>query len=142
MLTLGMTAALGVLPPGMNILDAKPYYSASQALGLLDALGEQGRKAYVMHQYVDLLYLVAYTSLFRALLHRFGWRTWVRNAVLLPGALDLVETAGIVLLLHQYEQAPYQLARALGVVTLCKWVSVAPVLGVAAWDIYSARHRH
>lgn len=114
-----LDVALLLLPPGRTILDARAYYDADTALAYLDALGPSGRSAYALHECVDLAFIATYTLLLRALGTR--WQAKPRALLFAPSTADVVETAGILVLLA----APSRpLATVVGYATLAKWLTL------------------
>lgn len=121
-------AALVLLPPGLAILDARFHYSGDDALAFLNGLGEVGRRAYSTHQWVDLAFIASYTTFLYAAVERFSVRRplALRVTAFLPGAFDLIETVGILVLLATFERPGVQafaLASLVGTATTLKWCS-------------------
>jgi hypothetical protein len=125
-----LDVALLVLPPGTAALDARLYYRGGEALAFVDALGGAGRRAYAFHEGLDLVFIATYALVVRALAKRLRVAT---PLVYAPAAFDLLETTGILVLLATYASGPPlpELAAALGVLTLLKWVSLASVVAIA-----------
>jgi len=124
-------------------LDLMFAYSPEQAYAQLASFGEQGRVNYARTTVaVDLAYPVVYTLLFAVwlcLLLR-GRNRYCSYLSMLPFAIfvfDIIENAGILLLLANYPREIYWLALATSVATTIKWLIVAPVvlltLGLSLW---------
>ena len=116
-----------VLPPGRSILDARLYYTGADAAAYLASLGADGRRAYFVHELVDLAFIATYTMLLRHLAFRWKLPRAFHGLAFAPGAADLVETASILLVLASPAAAP--LLGVLGVVTAVKWAAAAVVVG-------------
>jgi hypothetical protein len=111
------------MPPGIaRILDARLVYRASDIAPLLSSLGEHGRRAYVLHELTDLVFIGLYTVLLQALAS--GGRV-VSRIVFAPGAFDAVETLGIIALLLLYPTTNGTLATVVSIATPAKWLAVA-----------------
>jgi hypothetical protein len=128
----GLEVLLVSIPPGLSILDARLYYRGAEALSFLEELGPVGRTDYVVHECIDLVFIASYTHLLRQLAAK--WRLALPPLLLLaPGAADLVETAGILVLLGMdYPRSPV-LAAVIGFATSAKWL--ATVILVVAFVI-------
>jgi hypothetical protein len=121
-----LDAVLLWMPPGPSILDARPYYSAAEALVYLEELGPAGRTTYFVHECVDLVFIAAYTLLLRQLAAR--WRVTPRILLFAPGAADVIETAGILVLLGMGTPRSRLLAGVIGYATCCKWLALVAVI--------------
>ena len=123
----GLEILLVSIPPGVSILDARFHYGADVAVAYLEDLGAVGRTDYVIHECIDLVFIASYTHLFRQLAAR--WRLALPSLLLLvPGAFDLVETAGILGLLAMDHPRSRLLAGVIGYATSGKWLALGAVL--------------
>src|SRR5262245_58026075 len=120
-LVIGLDAVLLLMPPGLSMLDARPYYSATEALSYLEELGPLGRTRYFVHECVDLVFIAAYTLLLRQLATR--WHLAPRNLLFAPGAADFIETAGILILLTMGTPRSSAIATVIGYATCSKWLA-------------------
>jgi hypothetical protein len=122
---------MGVVGPSRT-LDKLPWYTAEAGLKLLSELGPEGRLRYLRNEFLDLLFLLAYSVLaFIAT----GW-LWddrlsapaLRRAqclALIPGAIDLAETSLVISALIGY---PDRLSAKIGwlcLATPAKWLAAA-----------------
>ena len=129
-----------VLTAGISILDsALPLWTADTCSGLLGAMGESGRKAYMTVNQLDFLFAAMYSSLMCLLLARRGWSV-ASGLPLLTGAFDLGEGVCIRALLHAFPDVGSEpdALRWGPLLTRAKWVAfVASVVALAA--AYAAR---
>ena len=114
-------------------LDGRYFYTFEQARELWRALDGDSRKAYLLTETVDLVFIALYTSAFYRILRPHGL-AWLALA---PGACDLVETVGVLCALTQPE-FPEALGR-LGYVTAAKWTLAVPALLAGLWAIKKGR---
>src|SRR5262245_13857435 len=120
---IGLDAALLVLPPGPATLDVRLHWGADDASALFAVLGGPGRAAYVRHQLVDLAFIATYLVLGTALARRL--RSLALWGTILAGAFsDVVETAGILVLLRAFPSELRALSDALGWFTSIKWLAL------------------
>lgn len=127
-LTLAINALLLVMAPGRSSLDARLYYGAAEALGFLSGLGPRGRSEYLLHECIDVGFIVIYTLFLRELTGHWRLRKGVLGLLIFaPGSADLLETTGILALLSLYPASPSPLAAAVGCCTSLKWTSFAVV---------------
>lgn len=135
-LTLSLHVGLGILPPGLNILDVRPWYSGAEAESYFEALGALGRAQYVAHQWVDVFFMGTYTLLFTLLCRRYHAPSWLRRMAFAPGIADALETFGILAVLGAYPQVSHGAYVALGVFSALKWLAFAAFVlgcGRVAW---------
>lgn len=105
-------------PPGTHVLDVRLWYTPDDAFALLDSLGVEGRAAYAKHAVADLVFIAIYTYLLRAAAPgRLRALAWI------PGLLDAMETAGILVLLSVFPSRPVTLATAVAIATPLKWAA-------------------
>ncbi len=102
---------------GMKLLDMLPTgYEAEYVRQLFDALGEDGRNAYLKRQLpLDMIYpglfAVSYSLIMVYFLSKLGrFKGWVTNLAFLPvvaGLADYLENAGIITMLMKYPNQTY-----------------------------------
>lgn len=129
-LVICLGAVLLLMPPGLSMLDARPYYSAAEALSYVEELGPVGRTTYFVHECLDLVFILAYTALLRQLAAR--WRLAPRVSLFAPGAADFIETAGILVLLGMGTPRSRFLACVISYATCCKWLAFAAAIATVA----------
>jgi hypothetical protein len=120
-------------------LDLRLSYSADEAYRALAAMGEAGRRAYrVVETTVDVAYPVLYTVFLAALLAALLRRAWPRARAsawltIVPfGALlaDLLENAGIVVLLDRFPGSLDGVTPVVSAFTTAKWTVLGVVLAL------------
>lgn len=125
---------------GVGPLDLKFSYSADTAYEMIEAYGQQGRDRYVRTAVtVDLAYPIVYTLLLMvwiSLSLREAAISPVRTciAVMVPGVtflLDLIENAGIVIMLRAFPQRHETLANMTSLATSAKWLAAGVAVLVA-----------
>ena len=148
-----------VLPPiesqlkgysgGMGPIDLKFTYTPTEVFQMVAAYGEQGRAYYRMIEMtVDILYPLAYTLFFGALLTAILRRAFPGNsmvqrlALLTPLCflLDMAENIGIITMLSQFPAQPEAVAQITALFTTAKWVAFAAIIltvlvGLVVWLI-------
>lgn len=122
--------AIKAMSGGVDLLDTCMVCSAEDIYARIQAYGEEGRQFHVRATAtIDIALPLTYT-LFEALLIAFllksaGYEHRIlRRLSLVPfiaGGLDLLENAGIILLLTVYPQRYLVLAEATSALTLLKW---------------------
>jgi hypothetical protein len=128
-------------------LDLRPSYSADEAYRTLAAMGAAGRRAYrVVEATVDVVYPVLYTVFLAALLAALLRRAWPGAGAsawlsMLPfGVLlaDLLENAGIVVLLGRFPGSLDAVAPVVSAFTTAKWTMLGVVLALIAASLVAA----
>lgn len=110
-----LSTAMTILGPRES-LDAKFYYTGEQAHALLLSFTAEEAEKYFRNEIIDLLFIVAYTSLlFMALKKRAPNFIWLAFPA---GFFDLIETSSI---LYCLKASPVFLNQ-LGFVTAFKWI--------------------
>jgi hypothetical protein len=125
---------------GNSVLDLQHYFTAERAYALLDSYGEEGRRIYAYAELVDLVYPLAYATMF-ALVIAFTWKrilppgSRLLRLCVLPVAaacVDYLENIGIFTLLATYPARLYGVATATGVFNACKWALAVCSIALAA----------
>jgi hypothetical protein len=112
---------LRAMAGGEAILDMRPGYDAGAAHRLLEALGSEGRLAYLrMLWTVDLLLPALFTLFLWSAVSRGALRRW-RWVTLLAGAADLLENVAITSLLLRFPHLPGGLVSVASTLTLTKF---------------------
>lgn len=117
----------------MELFDLRPTgYSADYAHDLLDALGEEGRHAYLVRQLpadaiYPALFAVSY-ALLLTLLFRYGFRSsgsiqHLNGVPVLAGLLDYLENIGIGLMLARFPDFSPWLAGVTSLLSIAKSVA-------------------
>lgn len=127
--------ALLWMPPGASMLDARLHYTAEEAQLYLEALGPAGRSAYFLHECVDVLFIATYTMWLQACARRWSWLP--QRLLFAPGAADLVETVGMLVLLRMDPASSRGLAAVVGYATSCKFAAFAAVGAAAIWRLWN-----
>lgn len=122
-----------------STLDQKLYYSRDTAYALLSSLGPLGRARYQIIELVDFGLIAIYSAALRLAYVQVATkrptRRWLAFA---PGAMDLLETGGILVLLHAYPfRAPF-VETLVVTATLAKWILATFAL---AWLVWIAKDR-
>jgi len=135
LLYLAAEAAIVHYVARLDVLDARIAYGPAQAIALFEALDASSRAAYRVFNFIDFAFIPLYSALlvtwFRFLdtdadADMPGW-PWLG---LLPGVFDVVETAGVALLLRSEHpaQSPGLWLAVVG--TPLKWLGTARVLSL------------
>jgi hypothetical protein len=133
--------------PDARPLDLRLSYSADEAYRAFAAMGEAGRHAYrVVETTVDVAYPVLYTVFLAALLAALLRRAWpgARASAWLAmvpfGVLvaDLLENAGIVVLLGRFPGSLDGVAPVASAFTTAKWTMLGAVLALIAASLVAA----
>ena len=124
---------------GMKLLDLMPSgYSDSYVRQLFDALGEEGRRAYLTRQLpVDmvypLLFAISYSFLLSFIMRKtFDPTHWIHWLSLLPvvaGLFDYLENCGIIIMLSSYPDFSSGLVSLTAVFSVIK-ASVTTLAGI------------
>jgi hypothetical protein len=102
----------------VNILDAKFFYTATEADTFFRSLDPSQWQAYLINEALDLVFLTSYSLLFFFLARKVYF---VKSRLaFIPGVFDLFETATIVMILLNKAWSPPVW---LGYVTCFKWVT-------------------
>jgi hypothetical protein len=136
------------------LLDNRFAWTREDAQSFLSALGAEGRGLYGLVLTLDAVYALTFAAAGALLLVWISARTLfptnpLRLVALIPvlaGALDLLENAGIAILLSTFPPVPPSLAAMLGLVTAAKLVLVnlsfaLAVLGLAGVFALSVSRR-
>lgn len=104
-------------------LDARFYYSVSEAKSFLMNLSEAEARAYLRNALFDIGFLATYSMLFFCMF-RDMCRSCQRVSLvfLFPGTFDFIETLTIIALLTNFTDEP---PLWLGITTCLKWVTGA-----------------
>jgi hypothetical protein len=108
------------LAAGATILDMRPGYSESAAYALFDALGETGRRAYLLLLWTVDLILPTLFGLFLSVAIRRGAFRRLRWIPFVASACDYGENIAITVLLLHYPAHLPALVRFSSVLTLTK----------------------
>lgn len=118
LILIAMVCGISMLVIGPHgTLDTKLFYSQSEAYRWLTSLTPEQRSAYLLNEYLDMGYLLAYTGIFILVLGPIGF---------IPGILDLVENVPIILYLLKGSELPVFL----GIISGVKWISGVIVFGL------------
>ena len=125
---------------GLELLDAKQWYTPEQAaalFGALDRLDPRARAVYAWTEVsVDVLFPVAYGLLLAlALLRLYGNGRWLYLLPLAGGVADVFENISIALLAATFDGAPSSWARVAAVFTLLKSVLLLAALTAVAGGV-------
>jgi len=105
-----------------ELLDARFYYSATEASGFFAALSPAKAHLYLKHQLLDLLFLSSYSVLsFSVVEVLFPKSLRMKIFAIVPGVFDLIETGSIIAILLGAPTTIF--AGWLGFATLLKWVT-------------------
>lgn len=124
-----------VMPPGTSVLDARVTYTVSQANDYLIELGEAGRQQYLLHEYLDLLFIGSYSWLFFRFARRWRpkhERNW-RNHIpwYAPALCDYGETLAIIFAIYSQDYRMHLLASA-ALLTPLKWLALVTTFSCLA----------
>jgi vacuolar-type H+-ATPase subunit I/STV1 len=101
-----------------KVLDAKLFYTMTQAESFFRSLEPSQWQAYLLNEVLDLGFLSSYSLLFFSFARKFySANSWL---AFIPGIFDLIETTTIILLLLNRSWSP---PIWLGYVTCLKWVT-------------------
>ena len=115
---------------GLRILDMQLSYSSEEANQLFDALGTDGRRAYLtLHLLPDMLFPISYSLAFACtaawfmvrLLPREHPLQWLSLTPLISGAADVCENLSLVVVNLSFPNRIDWLARIASVLTMIKW---------------------
>ena len=114
------------------LLDTRFGWDHDDARSFLSALEDEERRLYVLVLLIDMLYALTFAVAGTLVLAWISERLvaptnplqWVVLLPVLAGALDLVENAGILILLALYPSVPSALGAALGLLTATKLILV------------------
>ncbi len=120
-----LLAAIGVVKGSMSILDQKFFYMADEARTLIQDLGEDGRKRYVLINILDFVFTFSYTGFFFSCYARFfSNKEQIKLLLILPIMLyfaDMLETSMIFYVLWTHPIEPPHLISMLVLLTPFKW---------------------
>ncbi len=115
---------------GVRILDLRLSYGPEEANRLFEALGSDGRRAYLMlHLMPDMLFPICYSMAFACtsawfllrLLPRDHPLQWLSLMPLISGAADILENLSLVVVNASYPDRIDWLARIASLLTTIKW---------------------
>lgn len=129
-----LISLMGAFGPART-LDKLPWYTAPEALKLLQDLGPEGRLRYLRNEWIDLAFLLVYSA-FAFIATGWIWEgrlsaPAVRRAQylsLLPGVFDLAETSLVIAALSSY---PAGLTAKIGwlcLATPAKWLAASALV--------------
>jgi hypothetical protein len=137
-----------------SILDLRQYFTEAEAFAVLTRYGEEGRRLYVRLELVDLIYPLAYGTLFALILayllpRAFAASSAMRKLALLPAlavCMDYFENAGLITMASTYPERWPSLGTATGLFNAAKWMVMATcilltVTGLLSWAVHSLRRR-
>ena len=125
---------------GGPVLDLRHYFTADEAYTVLGLYGAEGRKLYLRLELVDLVYPLAYGSLF-ALGMTFLFKrllapsSGLHRLSLLPAAtvvMDYLENIGIITMCATYPERWPTLGAAAGIFNLAKGLLAAACIALTA----------
>ena len=142
-----MSSTLQLPEEGVEKIDLQFTYSPGKLYEIMEAYGEQGRKAYaISHLTSDVLFPFVYAFLFgTAISYTFqrafpsGSRAQRLNLVpIVLLMVDFLENIGLVILLLAYPARMMWLATLTGWSTALKWVLsgasvILPLIGLVVW---------
>lgn len=145
---------LGVMTPGLELLDERMGYTWTDVEIYFAVLGESGRRLYRVFLIADLgnaILMAAAGSLLLAFLTtRSGLeRTWFGIVAFIPlaaGTLDLLENTLLLIMLGQFPDIAESLAGAASTTTTVKlWTGMTGVaavaIGLVGWAVTAAGRR-
>ena len=117
------------IPLEGRILDLRFWYTGAEALQYLESLSVDAGRQYWLHELLDLVFMSSYSWAFFVFWPVSGRLANWRALSLLPGALDFIETFGILLLLSACSVLPRApIATAVSSVTPIKYLAFYGVL--------------
>lgn len=117
----------------VRLLDLRLGYSHAEVVGLFEAYGPGGRRAYAVALGVDTLYpLVLLAATVLATTRAFGHRRWLWLAPVGFAVLDIVENALFGWALASFPDIPTALVAVAAPVTVAKLVCFPPTVAALA----------
>jgi hypothetical protein len=122
---------------GVGPIDLKFTYTPAEVFGMVSAYGEAGRAFYrTIELTADILYPIAYTLFFGALLTAILRRAFPQNPMVhrlalipvLSFVMDMGENIGIITMLTQFPTQSELVAQVTGIFTTLKWVTFGTII--------------
>lgn len=122
---------------GVGPIDLKFSYTPTEVFQMVAAYGEEGRAFYrILEMTLDVIYPIAYTLLFGALLtavlrRAFPQNSLVHSLALLPAIcflLDMGENIGIITMLTQFPTQSESVAQITSFLTTLKWICFGAII--------------
>lgn len=111
---------------GLHLLDTRFFYNPGSAADLLNLLGEEGRSWYLrMAGLADMLYPLAYGSLFVLLARWSSSHPLTLSLAFIAPAADIAENLATVIMLLRYPAFDQAVALAGSAFNGLKWIAVA-----------------
>jgi hypothetical protein len=113
---------LMALSGGVGVIDLMAWYSPEEAQQRLNAYGPEGRKLYLMAEWLaDFIYPVIYCFFFAGLVYRFGGGEWSLLTVY-SAIVDWIENIFISIMLVVYPVFYTGVAQIAAIMTSLKWI--------------------
>lgn len=131
-------AGILTMSSSLATLDTRLFYAPSDVAGILEGMGEAGRAEYRLVAFVDLGFIIVYSTLLMSWARFLRVRNALPRAVFpvlgfLPGVFDAVETGGVIALLGQFPDVSSTWTLAVAFATPMKWITLLAFSAVLAW---------